>query len=142
MAAYLSYSEYQSMGGTLDATTFADLEYEAESYVNWYTFNRLANETTIPDAVKKCIFHVMKLIQTQMGLLESSGGNDGTQSISSGVVASQSNDGVSISYNILSAKDAVELAKNNIDGTISRYLQGVTNSLGRRLLYRGIYPDE
>jgi hypothetical protein len=31
---YLTYSEYQDMGGTLDEVTFNDLEFEAEALVN------------------------------------------------------------------------------------------------------------
>ena len=38
---YLTYEEYQAYGGQLDETSFNDLEYDAESTVNWYTFNRL-----------------------------------------------------------------------------------------------------
>ena len=38
---YLTYAEYQEYGGTLDETTFNNLEFDAESTVNWCTFNRL-----------------------------------------------------------------------------------------------------
>ena len=139
---YLTYEEYtDEYGGTLDETTFNDLEFEAESYVDWYTFNRLQNEPEIPERVKKCMNHIIKLLQAQMGLMDNSSSADAQGSIT-GTIASQSNDGVSISYNVLSAKDAIELAKSDVDKGIKRYLQGVTNSLGRKLLYRGIYPDE
>lgn len=29
-----------------------------------------------------------------------------------------------------------------MEDTVQKYLQGVTNSLGRKVLYRGIYPNE
>ena len=35
---YLTYNEYREYGGTLDETAFADINFEAESYVDWYTF--------------------------------------------------------------------------------------------------------
>jgi hypothetical protein len=57
-------------------------------------------------------------------------------------VASQSNDGVSISYNTISASQAFDLLKSESENIIKQYLNGVVNSLGRKLLYRGIYPDE
>ena len=40
---YLAYEDYQNMGGTLDETAFNDFEFEAETIVDWYTFNRLHN---------------------------------------------------------------------------------------------------
>lgn len=138
---YLTFEEYVEMGGTLDATTFSDIAYEAESYIDWYTFNRLWNEPEIPERVKTCVYHIIGLMQKEMDLDSKADATDSEQT-GTGQIASQSNDGVSISYNIISAKDAIEMARKDVDNTIKRYLQGVTNSLGRKLLYRGIYPDE
>ena len=135
---YLSYEEYQSMGGTLDETAFNEIAYEAQSQIDWWTFNRLQSEETIPDAVKKCMYKLIKLIQAQQdatGIGSDSGGTTGT-------IASQSNDGVSISYNVLSASEAANLIKEQMEGIVQRYLQGVKNSLGRKVLYRGLYPGE
>lgn len=137
---YLLYSEYQNMGGTLDETTFDDVEFEAEVRVNWYTYGRLKKELDIPEAVKRCMYSLIKLIQdarntTGIGTEEGASGTTST-------VASQSNDGVSISYNVLSVKDAAELIDNKIKQTIQMYLQDVTNSLGQKLLYRGLYKGE
>lgn len=137
---YLTYTEYQNMGGTLDETTFNDFEFEAEAQIDWYTFNRLKNETEFPEAVKRCMYHLIKLLQqkAQASVVDGQSA-DGT--ITAGV-ASQSNDGVSISFNTLSAKDMVETAKAEIADCINKYLQGVMNSLGQKVLYRGIYPNE
>lgn len=140
---YLTFDEYQEMGGVLDETAFNDLEFEAETYVDWYTFDRLRNETEIPDRVKKCMYHIIKLLNHQIALFSTDSGSGGSSDDSSNKqIASQSNDGVSVSYNIISASEALELAKNDVNQTIKRYLQGLSNSLGRKLLYRGIYPDE
>lgn len=140
---YLTFDEYQEMGGVLDETAFNDLEFEAETYVDWYTFDRLRNETDIPDRVKKCMYHIIKLLNDQITLFSNDSGSGGSSSDSTNKqIASQSNDGVSVRYNIISASEALELAKNDVNQTIKRYLQGLSNSLGRKLLYRGIYPDE
>ena len=140
---YLTYDEYTEVGGTLDETEFNYYAYEAESYIDWYTFNRLHKMTEIPDAVKRCEVFLIRLIQERLAALgitpaDSSGStNSALKSI-----LSQSNDGVSVSYNSLGAKDAIGGLRNEIGDTINRFLAGVTNELGRKLLYRGLYSDE
>jgi len=141
MVEYLTYEQYEEYGGTLDEEVFAQLAFEAKAQIDWRTFNRLHNETEIPEAVKRCMYYLIQLLSTQLSYvvpaLESS--NDSTGGAQ---ITSQSNDGVSISYNVLSASEAVEQCKTQIADTINRYLNGITNTLGRKLLYRGIYPDE
>lgn len=137
---YLSYEEYQNMGGTLDATAFAEFEFEAGSQIDWYTFCRLQKDTEYPEAVKRCEYALIKLLQDKrQALLVGDTSADGTTSAG---IASQSNDGVSVSYNTLSARDLVENSKSEIESTIQRYLQGVVNSLGQKVLFRGVYPNE
>lgn len=138
---YLLYSEYQNMGGTLDETLFNELEFEAETQVDWYTFNRLRNEEEYPERLKRCMYALISLIYRvqQASMLGDDGSGD---SNINAAVASQSNDGVSISYNVMSAHDVVESSKAEIESIIQRYLQGVMNSLGRNVLYRGLYPGE
>lgn len=141
---YLTYDEYTDVGGTLSEEDFNYFAYEAESYIDWYTFNRLHNTTNIPDAVKRCELYLIRLIQERLSALGIS--DTGLDGGSSGDVLksimSQSNDGVSVSYNSLAARDATSLLAQEIGQTINRYLQGVTNELGRKLLYRGLYPGE
>ena len=151
---YLTYEQYQSYGGALDMTAFNEFEFEAESWINWYTFNRLVNDTVFEEAVKRCTFKLINLAELQAQAM--SLGNQ-TTVITSGTsvttitheapIASQSNDGVSISYNNLSASDMFEQLKqtskgNLIENTIKQYLQGVKNELGQDVLYRGVYPNE
>ncbi len=135
---YLTYAEYQEMGGTLDAPTFEDLEFQAEALVNWYTFNRLSKDVQIPLAVKRLIKYLIGTIHAQNGTIQAELGGNG----SSAAIASQSNDGVSISYNVLSAAELMVTLKSAGEEAIRRYLQGVTNEAGRLLLYRGLYPGE
>lgn len=137
---YLTYAEYQAMGGTLDETTFDDLEFEAEALVNWYTFNRLKQDTTFPVELKRLMKYLINLLHIQAGVLNSSS-NGETQGATSNI-ASQSNDGVSISYNVLNASEIAQSCKEQATDAIKKYLQGVMNEAGRELLYRGVYPNE
>ena len=140
---YLTYDEYTEVGGTLDETEFNYYAYEAESYIDWYTFNRLHNMTEIPDAVKRCEVYLIKFIQERLAVLGVSMGDNGSNADNPIMsVMSQSNDGVSVSYGSMSAKDANASLYKEVEQTIQRQLAGVTNELGRKLLYRGLYPNE
>ena len=134
---YLTYAEYQSMGGTLSETEFENFEFEARSLIDWYTFNRLNNETEYPEAVKRCVFKLIQLVQAKGTSLPLGNASTGTATI-----ASQSNDGVSIRYNVMSASQLFDSVKRETGEVIQRCLNGVVNSLGHRLLYRGVYADE
>ena len=148
---YLTYDDYIDMGGTIeDEATFNDFAFEAESIINWYTFNRLKKDTCFSEDVKRCVFALIRLAKLKadammLGVDVSGGSSSGGQAIPQ--VAAQSNDGVSVSYNVLSASEvfsALSTATHGgeIDNLVKRYLHGVTNSLGRKVLYRGVYPDE
>ena len=153
---YLTFEEYQNYGGTLDETTFADFEFEAETVINWYTFDRLKNDDSFPEEVKRCMMRLIQLAKlkadaltlgTQQVITRDAEGNVLSITETTSSVASQSNDGVSISYNTVSAADAFSKISmngkgNELEATVQRYLQGVVNSLGRKVLYRGVYPDE
>ena len=136
---YLTYEEYLNMGGTLDDAAFDNYLIDAEMLIDWYTFNRLENETVIPEKVKKCVYKLISLadMKSKAFVLGREVNGEGNAS-----VASQSNDGVSISYNTISASQALDLIKSDAENIIKQYLNGVVNSLGRKLLYRGIYPNE
>lgn len=138
---YLTYAEYTTYGGTLDETTFNDISFEAASIIDWYTFNRLQREDQIHEAVKRCMYSIIKYVVAQQqvsGVLNDSASGSGVNA----VVASHSNDGVSESFNILSAKDIIDSGKAQIKDTVNQYLSGVVNSLGQKVLYRGVYPNE
>ena len=137
---YLTYAEYQAMGGTLDEQSYNRYEYRAESVIDWYTFNRLHGETSISERVKKCMYMLIDLLIAQDKAMGGSG--DGSSSGGASQIASQSNDGVSVSYSIMSTEDLIKYRQKELDDIVQRSLQGVMNSLGHRLLYRGIYPGE
>ena len=137
---YLTHDEYIEYGGTLDETAFNQLEFEARAVVDWWTFNRLQKEETYPEAVKRCVFKIISLLNDkQKAMIVDAQGDGETKQAG---IASESNDGVSTSYNTLSAKDAVETIADELKATVQMYLSGVRNSLGHKVLYRGIYPNE
>ena len=152
---YLTYETYQDLGGTLDETTFNEFEFEAECIVNWYTFNRLQKETNYPDALSRCMFALIKLAKARadammMGaqtVTTTDAEGHVTTVVTSPTISSQSNDGVSISYNAVPASEvfgnlSAQKKGGEIESLVQMYLNGVTNSLGHKLLYRGVYPDE
>ena len=140
---YLSYEEYQNMGGTLDNTAFTDCEMEAEAVINWYTFNRLKTETELSEDVKKCTYMLIKYIALESGIGGVGTDSEGVSISTSGAnITSESNDGVSTSYNVLSASELMENAGKKIAEIVKSYLSGVVDSLGRKVLYRGLYPGE
>lgn len=140
---YLTYEEYQNMGGTLESTAFSDFEFEAEAIIDWYTFNRLQNDTVYPAKLKQCMYKLIKLAQERQAALLPGESTTGESNEAIGVsIASRSNDGVSISYNVMSASDIFSNLKDEMGRTVKLYLNGVVNELGRKVLYRGLYPGE
>ena len=100
---YLTYEEYIEFGGddsALDETAFENLEFEARTQIDWWTFGRLKNETTYPEAVKRCMFKLIELLDKQQKvLMVDAVDEDGN--IKAGLMAHQSNDGVSSTYNVI-----------------------------------------
>lgn len=139
---YLTYDEYINMGGTeMEETAFQQLEFEARTIIDWWTFNRLQHESEYPEAVKRCVLKLISLLQIKQSatVVDGQPQSDG---VSKAGIASESNDGVSASYNTLSAKEAIDAVDKALESTVRMYLADVRNSLGRKVLYRGLYPDE
>ena len=142
--AYLSYEKYISYGGTLDETTFDEYLFEAESHIDWYTFGRLQDvpEEDLDERVGRCAYYLIKLIQNArtVSVVPTADGSANTGALAG--ILSQSNDGVSITYATMSAKEVLDRFGDEVRSAIQRYLQGVRDNLGRKVLYRGIYPGE
>lgn len=103
---YLTFNEYQSLGGTLTETPFNLLEFEARKQIDLRTQKRLVGISDIPDEVKLCDFHLIEKINSYAKTI---------QTTSQGNVASENIDGYSVTYlspseisNIVSSKN-VEL---------------------------------
>lgn len=139
---YLTYDEYAQLGGEeLEETAFEQLEFEARSQIDWWTFGRLKNEESYPEAVKRCMFKLIELLDKQQKvLMVDAVDEDGN--VKTGLMASQSNDGVSSTYNVITGNMAVRVIQSQLNNTIRMYLQDVRDSLGRKVLYRGLYPGE
>ena len=139
---YLTYEEYIQMGGeALEDTAYENLEFEARTQIDWWTFGRLKNEEEQPETVKRCMYKLIELLDKQQKvLMVDAVDEDGN--IKAGLMAHQSNDGVSSTYNVITGNMAVRVLKSQLDNTIKMYLQDVRDSLGRKVLYRGLYPNE
>lgn len=135
---YLTYDEYKRMGGTLEEVHFMNFEFQAEAQINYATFSRLKGDSIIPEEVKRLTHYLITLMEKKAAAISLGKGADGNDVY----ITSQSNDGVSISYNGMSPSDLVKLCKEDSLNAIRSYLDGVTNEAGRKLLYRGIYPGE
>ena len=61
---YLTYSDYQSLGGSLDQASFSILEFEARQTVDKYTFGRLKDLKEQNQEVKMCIFRLIGIINS------------------------------------------------------------------------------
>lgn len=145
MVYYLTYDEYSEMGGTLDETLFDTLLLDAQGYIDWYTFNRLWKEEwrteDVMERVKICVYQLISLVAAKQNLITPQGTNAGGINLNA-QVSQQSNDGVSTTYAVLSGELLFSHAKKEIEDSINRNLNGVMNSVGRKLLYRGLYPGE
>lgn len=60
---YLTYTEYQELGGTLGETPFNILEFHARKTIDRYTFGRLQNKTEQINDVKLCMLHLITIIE-------------------------------------------------------------------------------
>ena len=133
---YLTFPEYLSFGGSLPENEFNQIEYDAEVAINYATFNRLKGEEFIPEEVKRLIVVLIKFIdlksKTVTGALDTTSGN----------IVKQSNDGVEIQYGVMTSAELFSTCENEVRNTIKEYLNGVKNSKGQLLLYRGLYSGE
>lgn len=135
---YLTYEEYYRMGGTLNEIDFNRYEFQAEAQINRATFNRLKKDKVIPTEVKKLTRHLIDLMEKKSTAFSLGKGSSDTNVY----ITSQSNDGVSVSYNGLAPSELIELCRTESLSIIKDYLEGVTNEAGQKLLYRGLYPGE
>lgn len=140
---YLTYDEYTNYGGDLDEPQFEEQYYKAAGIVDRYTFYRFREDTEFPNELKRLIYRLIKISTISDGLIGLDVASDTIGS--NGSIASESNDGVTVSYNNMSAKDLYELI-GNINGDsmidyVKTYLAGVKNQKGQLVLYRGLCDE-
>ena len=137
---YLTYDEYRNYGGTLNESTFNSLIYKAQVKIDYYTYNRLKNDTIISERVKQCLVQVIYLINNYTEY------NQVVTDVNQPILLGGSNDGVSISYGGYlgnttpdDVNKITERLNSDIKQIIQEYLQGEVNEAGKVLLYRGVY---
>lgn len=91
---YLTYAEYQSLGGTLEEVPFNILELTARGMVDNLTLGRLKNLNSQIEQVKVCIFELIGKISTTTTAKE---------------LASESIDGYSVSYATKTTEEQAKL---------------------------------
>ena len=125
-SAYLTFTEYQSYGGTLPEASFTLLEFKSRKRIDYLTDSRVQNMAEVPEAVKLCMMCLISL-ENSVGIQAQA---------ESPVVTSFSTDGYSESYgNTLGAADA----DKSMDTAVREYLYGETDDGGVPLLYRGVH---
>ncbi len=123
---YLTFEEYQEWGGQQSESAYSRLEYKARMLIDEYTFGRLRNEETIPEAVKRLVFELVGML----------GNMDISAEGYAGVVDSEGNDGYSIkmaSGTVLTAAESMIQMGNLIE----TYLANEKTASGIPLLYCG-----
>lgn len=127
---YLSYEEYQSLGGTLDQASFYLLEYEVSRKIDEKTTNRLKkiDIVQIPTEVKMCEYKMIGVIEEQTKRLDESTKN----------ISSETTDGYSVKYLTPAEIDIIIKSQNEeLDGIIKEYLFGVIVN-DEHILYLGV----
>ena len=124
---YLTFGEYQEFGGKLEETAFHRLSYKAQRRIDRMTFNRLQDDTEIKEPVKRLMFELISLV----------GMNDTTSDDYHPAIASESNDGYSVSF----ASNTImtnEMVDKKADSLIEEYLQFEKDESGQFLLSCGL----
>lgn len=126
-AAYLTFEEYQSYGGSaVTQAAFPTAEFKARKRIDYLTDSRVQNMETVPDAVKLCMTSIINT--------DAAAGADALAA--SPLVASFNTDGYSESYGGASEQQAAMLAA--LSREIREMLYGETDDNGVPLLYRGL----
>ena len=124
---YLTFDEYQKYGGKLDETAFNRLSYRAQRKIDRRTFNRLQKDTEIGEPVKRLMYELISLV----------GMNDTTSDDYHPAIASEGNDGYSVSY----ASNTImtdEMVGKKVDALIEEYLAYEKDESGSLLLSCGL----
>lgn len=64
---YLTYMEYTQYGGKAEESSFTALERKARKKLDYFTQERLVNETVIPDSVKECMTELIDTLKENEG---------------------------------------------------------------------------
>nr|DAF24459.1 MAG TPA: Head Tail Connector Protein [Caudoviricetes sp.] len=128
--SYITYDEYVEYGGKLPEDTFTQLERKAQRWLDFFTFNRIPQLTTIPDVVKECLVEFI----TRLNILD-------TQRQSGDVISSYSNGVETIQYQLKTDAEIKQelygiamdwlpdyLVCRSVNFDVSKYLQSDSNN--------------
>lgn len=124
--AYLTYNEYEALGGMMSEEDFVLAEFKARSRIDRLTLGRVQNMQTVPEEVKLAMMCIMKVDSRYAADAQAD----------SAVVSSFSTDGYSESYGGVS--EQTENAQKRIDDEACQMLFGVLDDYGVPLIYRGL----
>ena len=121
---YITYNDYQALGGTLNEMPFNILEFEARRRIDEVTHNRMIGGNNIPDEVKMCEFAIINKVLKAYD-----------EEISRGK-SSETVGSYSVSYNN-DIKKIIEDKRAEIEDLVLTDLYGVVYN-GEHVLYCGV----
>lgn len=127
---YLTFPQYQAMGGQLTGAAFTPLEFKSRKRIDRLTNCRvqaMAEAGAVPEAVRMCMLALIDL-ESKVGV---------SAQVDNPVVTSFNTDGYGESYGNLPKQ---EEAERQMDTVVGQYLYGEVDLHGVPLLFRGVCP--
>lgn len=121
---YLTYQEYQLLGGTLEEMPFNLLEFDARKRIDKRTFGRLVDKGQEYKEVKLCIYNMIITLNSYS-----------SYDTQNKAISSESTDGYSISYGT-PQKSITEAKNSELEDIIDTYLSNLIVD-DVPVLYRG-----
>ena len=121
---YLTYQEYQLLGGTLEEMPFNLLEFNARKKIDERTFGRLVDKGQEYQEVKLCVYNMITTLNSYS-----------SYDTQNKAISSESTDGYSISYGA-PQKSTTEAKNSELEDIIDTYLSNLIVD-DVPVLYRG-----
>ena len=121
---YLTYQEYQLLGGTLEEMPFNLLEFNARKKIDERTFGRLIDKGQEYKEVKLCVYNMITTLNSYS-----------SYDTQNKAISSESTDGYSISYGT-PQKSTTEAKNSELEDIIDTYLSNLIVD-DVPVLYRG-----
>lgn len=126
---YLTYDEYVKMGGSISREAYPRIEAKARAVLDKYTYSRVADEATVRESVKYCMYDLANAINADEMLGATTYGRE---------ISSMSNDGVSVSFVSGSASSGAKNGFVRYASIVRVWLSDEYTSDGVPLLYAGV----
>ena len=121
---YLTYQEYQLLGGTLEEMPFNLLEFNARKKIDERTFGRLVDREQEYQDVKLCVYDMITTLNSYS-----------SYDTQNKAISSESTDGYSVSYGT-PQKSTTEAKNSELEDIIDTYLSNLIVD-DVPVLYRG-----